>query len=165
MRLLVRRAYWEEVNVDICADSYCHIEMIEPRRAGFDVLATVTANRDLDPPIHGPYVLLVGENGIERELYLNPLAEALDVTFTLLAVSPSDEIYILGSATGRGADAYVVRLNQDAVPDGYGRASDGQGGIEIEGMIADATGVWLFGHAYASERIVERIWTQRIAFP
>jgi hypothetical protein len=141
------------------------IEMIKPMHSGYAVLASVTADRDLDPPIHGPYLLVVGETGIDHQIYLNPLAEAIDVEFTLLAVSPRDEIYVLGSAAGGGDSAYVVRLNKNAEPDAYGRAFDERGSIEIQGMLADASGVWLFGHADASDGVVERIWTERIDFP
>jgi hypothetical protein len=58
-----------------------------------------------------------------------------------------------------------VRLNKDGEPDAYGRASDERGSIKIQGMLADASGVWLFGHADASDGVVERIWTERIDFP
>jgi hypothetical protein len=141
------------------------IEMIKPMRAGYAVLASVTADPGLDPPIHDPHLLLVGNTGIVHEINLNQLAEAMDIEFTLVAVSPRDEVYLLGSAAARGERAYVVRLNEDGEPDAYGRASDDRGRIRIDGMLTGVSGVWLFGHAEAGDKVVERIGTERIDFP
>ena len=57
--------------------------------------------------------MILNDQGIVRELCLNALAEALDAKFTVLAVSPQDQIYLLGSAAARGDDAYVIRLAAD----------------------------------------------------
>ncbi len=168
-QIQLMQAVADEYDVNRTVDSLDvglkRIEMIKPMRAGYAVLASVITDRGLDPPIHGQHLLLVGDTGIVRETHLNQLAEAMDIEFTLLAVSPRDEVYLLGSAAGRGERAYVVRLNEDGEPDAYGRASDDRGSIRIDGMLADASGVWLFGHADASDKVVERIWTERIDFP
>lgn len=140
------------------------VEMIKPTSDGYAVLATVRADRSADPPIHGPYLLHLDRAGSLREIYLNPLAEKLDTRFTLLAVSPQDDIYLLGMGAHRGESAHVLRLGKDGIVDAYARASDQQG-MKIEGLLADDSGVWLIGHGLMKERRGPRLWAERIEFP
>jgi hypothetical protein len=140
------------------------VEMIKPTSDSYAVLATVRADRRIDPPIHGPYLLHLDRSGGLREVYLNPLAEKLDTRFTLLAVSPRDEIYLLGMGAHRGESAHILRLGKDGNVDAYARASDQQG-IEIEGLLADESGIWVIGHGLMKEPRGPRLWAERIEFP
>jgi hypothetical protein len=140
------------------------VEMIEPTSDGYAVLATVHADRSIDPPIHGPYLLHLARAGGLREIYLNPLAEKLDTRFTLLTASPRDEIYLLGMSAHRGESAHILRLGKDGNVDAHARASDRQG-MKIEGLLADESGVWVIGHGLMKERRGPRLWAERIEFP
>jgi hypothetical protein len=138
-------------------------EMIRPSSNGYVALIKVTANRNLDPPAHGPYLLYMDKDEIGREVYLNPMAEALNVDLKILAVSPKDEIYVFGTTLGRGVDAYVVRVSEDGTADAYARASM-TGTNHFETMIADDTGVWLFGQGSMEGRVAPRLFVERIEF-
>jgi hypothetical protein len=138
------------------------VEMIKPVVDGYGVLSTVVANRNLQPPIHGPYFIELDDNSIRKTTYLNTIAEALEVKFTTFAVSPGNDLFLYGTPTGRGSNAYVVMLNANREPVAYGRAAPHWG--VIRGMLADDAGVWLFGHGGKSGDIV-RLWVERIDFP
>ena len=138
--------------------------MIKPTSDGYAVFATVRADRSVDPPIHGPYLLHLDRAGGLREVYLNPLAEKLDARFTLLAISPRDEIYLLGMGAHRGESAQILRLGRDGNVDAYARASD-QRGMKVEGLLADESGVWVIGHGMMKERRGPRLWVERIELP
>ena len=140
------------------------VETIKPTSDSYAVLATVRADRGVDPPVHGPYLLHLDRAGGLREVYLNPLAEKLDTRFTLLAASPRDEIYLLGMSAYRGESAHILRLGKDGNVDAYARASDQQG-MKIEGLLADDSGVWVIGHGLMTERRGPRLWAERIEFP
>jgi hypothetical protein len=140
------------------------VELIKPTSDSYAVLATLRADRSVDPPIYGPYLLHLDRAGGVREVYLNPLAEKLDTRFTLLTVSPRDEIYLLGIGAHRGESAHILRLGKDGNVHADARASDQQG-VKIEGLLADASGVWVIGHGLMKERGEPRLWAERIEFP
>lgn len=140
------------------------VEIIKPTSDTYAVLATVHADRSVDPPKHGPYLLHLDRSGGLREVYLNPLGEKLDTRFTLLAVSPQDDIYLLGMGAHRGESAHILRLGKDGNVDAYARASDQQG-MKIEGLLADESGVWVIGHGLMKDRRGPRLWAERIEFP
>jgi hypothetical protein len=124
-----------------------NVDVIKPTEAGYGALVTVTANRRLKPPVHGPYFVEVDEQGQKRETYLNPLAEDLDVKFLDFAAANSGGIYLLGEAENWTEDvgATVVELNRDgtkrravpiAVPDR----------VELDGIVGGTSGAWVVGH-------------------
>jgi len=149
----------ESLNVGLKRD-----EMIRPMSDGYVALTIVTADRKLEPPVHGPYLMFFDENEISREVYLNPMAEELDVDLKILAVSPSDDIYVFGTTLGRGIDAFVIKVGKDGGAEAYAAATK-NGHNHFEAMIADDTGVWLFGQGTMEGRVAPRIFVERIEFP
>jgi hypothetical protein len=141
------------------------IEILKPTDRGFAVLTTVTANRNLKPPIHGPYLLELDEAGEQNEIYLDHLAEQMEIKLTTFATAPNGDFYLHGTNQASG-DSHVILIDRQANPKARGRTSYEayDGGTRIEGMIADESGVWLFGHAYRN-RERARLWVERLAFP
>ena len=143
---------------------YKRINMIKPISGGYVALVKTTASRKLDPPVHGPYLLYMDKDEISREAYLNPMAEALDVDLKIMTVSPHDDVYVFGTTMGRGVDAYVIRVGQDGNADAYAKVTK-TGNNHVESMIADDTGVWLFGQGTMEGRVAPRLFVERIEFP
>jgi len=139
-------------------------EMIMPSSNGYVALVKTTANRDLDPPVHGPYLLYVDKDEIGREVYLNPMAEAFDVDLKIMTVAPNDDVYVYGTTLGHGVDAYVIRVGQDGNADAYAKVTK-TGNNHVEIMIADDTGVWLFGQGTMEGRVAPQIFVERIELP
>jgi len=137
------------------------VSMISATDDGFGILATVTADRGLVPPVHGPYLLRMDERGLRDETRLTPLAEQLGLKFTILAAGEDGEFYLFGKNLDDGSD-YVLLLDAQDQPIAYGKASH-TGTTNIDGMLSDAGGVWLFGHAYPDKRGA-RLWIERIDF-
>lgn len=140
------------------------INMIKPVSDGFISLREVTASRNIDPPAHGPYLTYIGKEEIGREVYLGPMAEALDVDLQIMTVAPNENVYVYGTTLGRGVDAYVIRVGQDGSADAYATVSKA-GNNHVENMIADDTGVWLFGQGTMEGRVAPRVFVERIEFP
>jgi len=143
---------------------YKRINMVKPIGDGYVALAKTTANRNLDPPVHGPYLLYMDTDEISREVYLNPLAEALNVDLKIMTVSPDDDVYVFGTTMGRGVDAYVIRVGKDGNADAYAKVTK-TGNNHVESMIADNAGVWLFGQGTMEGRVAPRLFVERIEFP
>ncbi len=140
------------------------INMVRPTNNGYVALVKTTANRNLDPPVHGPYLLYMDKDEISREVYLNPMAEALDVDLKILTVAPNDDVYVYGTTLGRGVDAYVIRIGKDGSADAYAKVTK-TGNNHVETMIADDSGVWLFGQGTMEGRVAPRLFVERIQFP
>jgi hypothetical protein len=140
------------------------VPMIVPMRRGYGALATVSADRTLRPPVHGPYFLRIENGSVGEAAYLEPVAEALDVNFEILAVSPDDDAYVYGKPAGRNDGGYVVKLDAGGGVQGYGRtAPHDEKAVTIEGMTADTSGVWLFG-TQTLAGTHQRFWFERLAF-
>jgi hypothetical protein len=139
------------------------INMVRPTSNGYVALVNTTANRNLDPPVHGPYLLYLGKDEISREVYLKPMAEALNVDLKIMTVAPNDDVYMYGTTLGRGVDAYVVRVGKDGSADAYAGVTK-IGNNHVETMIADDTGVWLFGQGTMEGRVAPRLFVERIEF-
>jgi hypothetical protein len=138
------------------------VEMIKPIADGVGILSTVSANRKLRPQIHGPYFLELDDSRVRKATYLDSLAEKLEVKFTTFAVSQRNDLFLYGAPAGRESNAYVVVLDANRKPKAYGRAAPHWD--VVRGMIADDSGVWLFGHGDPDGKLV-RLWVERIAFP
>ncbi|MGA8206277.1 MAG: hypothetical protein WB812_17310, partial [Woeseiaceae bacterium] len=141
------------------------VPMIAPLAPGYDALATVHADRSLQPPIHGRYLLRLGADGTDEEAaYLEPIAEALDVDFEILATSPHGDIYVYGKPAGNEDRSYVVKLDANGKVLAYGRAAPHYDKVvTIQTMIADDAGVWLCGKQERSD-VHESFWFERIRF-
>ena len=138
--------------------------MVKPMRNGYGVLANVTANRRLVPPIHGQYVLTANNKGVQKWAHLNGYAEQLDVKFTMLGISGNDDVYLFGLSQGRVDTSSIVRLDSNGKPAAFARIPDGQK-IRMEGLVADSKGVWVIGHAYRDEVSKNNVWIGRVEFP
>ena len=139
------------------------INMVRPTSNGYVALANTTANRNLDPPVHGPYLLYLDKDEISREVYLNPMAEVLNIDLKIMTVAPNNDVYVYGTTLGRGVDAYVVRVGKDGSADAYAGVTK-TGNNHVESMIADDTGVWLFGQGSMEGRVAPRLFVERIEF-
>jgi hypothetical protein len=135
--------------------------MIGPTADGYAVLSNLVANTNLQPPVHGPYLLELDASGMGAKTYLNPIAEQLDIRIKMFDVSENNEVYLLGTDNdGRGI---VVLLDGDGEPKAYGRATlPDNTNIQYEGMLSDASGVWLYGDG-STDKV--RLWVERIEFP
>jgi hypothetical protein len=140
------------------------INMIKPNSDGFVALREVTASRNIDPPVHGPYLTYFGKEEISREVYLGPIAEALNADLKIMTVAPNDDVYVYGTTLGRGVDAYVIRVGPDGSAAAYAAVTK-TGNNHVETMIADDTGVWLFGQGTMEGRVAPRVFVERIEFP
>jgi hypothetical protein len=140
------------------------LAMVKPMSDGYGLLVNANANRRLVPPIHGQYVLTVNEKGIRKQAHLLAYAEQLDVKFTMLGISEQDEVYVFGLSQGRMDNTSVVRLESDGKPKAWGRIPDGQT-IRMEGLVPDAKGVWVIGHAFRDDSSKYKVWIGRVEFP
>jgi hypothetical protein len=137
------------------------VEMVREIPGGIAVLTRVIADNDLDPPIHGRYLVEFDKSGGEtRRIYLNPLEEDLDVEFRAFAPAPGGSYYLYAS-DHESSDTHVVLIDSDGKP--VARSQLSTKGVVIEGIEADGGGVWLYGHAYIDKE-PSRLYLERVAF-
>jgi hypothetical protein len=139
------------------------LAMIKPMKDGYGLLADVTANRSLTPPIHGPYFLSVDNAGVHKRAYLEPYAEQLDVKFTMLGISTNDDVYLYGFPEGSVDDSTVMLLDTTGKPKAYGRIPKGRK-ITMDGLFGDSKGAWVIGRAYRDGEPA-KVWIGRVEFP
>ena len=140
------------------------IPMIQPVGEGYVVLARFTGNRSRKIEIHGHWLIWVGSDKIEREVYLNPLSEDLNVNFVTFTVTEADEVILYGNSKDHRGTDYVVLLDKQGKPKATAAAKQPKNG-KIEGMLADGKGVWLYGHGYPTDKFSRfRFWSERIDF-
>lgn len=140
------------------------IPMIQPVGDGYVVLTKFTGNRSRKDEIHGHWLIWAGRDKIEREVYLNPLAEDLDVNFVTFTVTEADEIILYGNSNEHTGTDYVVLLDKQGKPKATAAVKQPKNG-KIEGMLADGKGVWLYGHGYPTDEFSRfRFWSERIDF-
>lgn len=129
---------------------------------GYAVLATVTAPRDRDPPAAGPYLLEVGSDGaLRRELYLGPVAEAIDADFTDFLPTENDAVLLAGT---RRVDSRVVgQVTQvDARGQGEWTAELDAPAGPFDGIARNPSGAWVFSHGLHRERSKVLLWVERV---
>ena len=129
---------------------------------GYAMLATVTADRDRDPPAAGPYLLEVGTDGaLRRELYLGPVAEAIDADFTDFLPVEDDAVLLAGTRRlGHRVVGQVTRV------DAHGRGEwtaelDAPAG-PLGGIARNRSGIWVFSHGRNLERDKVLFWVERV---
>jgi hypothetical protein len=136
--------------------------LVKRTATGYAALATVVADRDRDPPAAGPYLLEVGDDGkLRRELYLGPLAEALDAKFTDFAPADDDRVVLAGT---REVDRRVV-----AQVTGVDERGEGEWTADLEAPAGPVDGiagldssVWVFSHGLDRERRKTLLWVERV---
>ena len=140
------------------------ITMIQPVDDGYVVLSKFTGNRKRSVPVHGHWLIWVSRDEIEREVYIDPLAEDLNVNFVTFTVAEDDEIILYGNSKDHKGTDYVVLMDSQGKPKATAAVKQPKNG-KIEGMIAGADGVWLFGHGYPTDKYSRfRFWSERIEF-
>jgi hypothetical protein len=133
-------------------------------RDGFIVLTKVVADRSLPVSEHGHWLVWVSGDRIEREAYLNPLAEDLNINIKMFDVANNGDIVLYGDSKEHKGTDYVVLLDNQGRPKATAAAKQPKNG-KIEGMLADDNGVWLFGHGYPTDEFSRfRFWSERIEF-
>ena len=139
------------------------VEMVEQLDGDrFLAMVRVTADRRLQPPVHGQYLLSMDRNAVREFVYLQPLADALNVKFTVLEVSPRGAIYLLAIHRDLGTGS-VIRLNADGSVAGY-VPSAAPRSVVLQSLIADHAGVWLFGHDATEGDPRIKLWSERLPF-
>jgi len=140
------------------------VPMIQPFGDGYVMLTKVTADRSRAEPVHGHWLIWVGIEEIEREVYINPLAEDLNVNFVTFTTTDDGEIVLYGNSNKHAGTDYVVLLDKEGAPKAAAVAKQPKNG-KIEGMLAHDSGVWLFGHGYPTDEFSRfRFWSERIEF-
>ena len=137
------------------------VEMVKETSRGYAYLTEVTANQNLNPPIHGPYIFEFDKQGEQNRIYLEPLALHLGIKLTMFAPSPNGGFYLHGTDQST-ADSHVVLIDREGNPVARGHTTNAPN-VRIEGIMADDSGVWLFGHAYQGKKRA-RLWIERIEF-
>jgi hypothetical protein len=128
------------------------------------VLTKVIADRGLQIPVHGHWLVWARGDHIAREVYLNPMAEELGIDFKFFDVAPNGDIVLYGSSKAyRGTD-YIVVLAPDGKPKSTANVRRPKNG-SIKALIADDEGAWLFGHGYPTDEFSRfRFWSEQIEF-
>ena len=134
--------------------------MVRETPTGFAALTRVIAEQSREPPIHGIYIVEFDRSTETRRLRLQPLEEDLAVDFRAFAPAPGGGFYLFGF-DHESPDSHVVRI--DATGNPVARSQLPTEGINIEGIEADANGVWLYGHAYVGKD-PSRLYLERIDF-
>jgi len=136
------------------------VEMVRKTPTGFAALVKVVTDRDRVPPVHGFYIVEFEGSSESGRLYLEPLAEDLDVDLRAFVPAPGGGYYLY-AFDHESPNTHVVRIDADGNP--IARSQLPTQGINIEGMEADAGGVWLYGHAYVGKEPA-RLYLERIDF-
>jgi hypothetical protein len=137
------------------------VEMVKQTASGYAFLTRVTANQSTKPPIHGPYLVDFGQGGEGNKIYLATIVEALDLKITTFAPAPDGRFYLHGT-NQRNGDSHIILIDRDGKVSARGQTSNDDS-VVIEGILADDSGVWLFGHAYQG-KVRARLWVERIEF-
>ncbi len=153
---------WESVAIERLLDFENNRStlMIKPTANGYAVLSNMVANTNLQPPVHGPYLLELDASGMREKIYLNPIAVQLNMKITIFDVNEND-IYLFGTDNnGRGV---VILLDRKGEPQSFGRATTAvDANIKYQGVLSDSSGVWLYGTGRTDK---SRLWVERIEFP
>ena len=139
--------------------------MIKPMGDGYAALITHVANNDLEPSIHGQYLVMFDDEGIRNEHYLNPIAEQIGGDFTVFEPGTEPgEFYLL--ANPKAERGYVIQLDADGKPTAYAHTG-GRVNFTFERttLVSDDEGVWLFGGYWPDGTDRPMVWVERIVFP
>ena len=137
------------------------VEMIREAPSGYAALSRVIAERGPESPIHGSYLVEFDHSGETKRIYLEPLAEDLEVDIRAFAPAPGGGDYYLYAFDHGSPDTHVVLVDGDGKP--LQRSQLPTEGITIDGIEADAKGVWIYGHAYIGKE-PSRLYLERVDF-
>lgn len=105
--------------------------------------------------VNGSWFYEYAANGDLRETNLDPTGEFLGIRFDMFAAPNEDSVTLYG-------EPYVILLDQNREVTGYGKTSSGDK-MYPGGMIAEESGVWIFGQSRRNESI-QRLLVERIEF-
>jgi hypothetical protein len=148
---------------EIAAGGRRHAEVVRPTANGYGALVRVVANRKLEPPVHGRYFVELSPDAVEREVYLEPIADKTDVKFVDFAGGGNGDVYLLAEGDRREAamNAHILRLagNPEARAIADFHLPDA---VQLDGMLAADGDAWLAGHGFNDELGKVSLWIQRI---
>ena len=114
---------------------------------GYGVLARVINGVYRDSGVYGPSFLEVGEDGnIRREVYLQPVAEALEGRFTDFLATGDGGLLLLGSG-GPSAGMFVTRVAADGKFQWVQELGDAVDPGQPLGLIGTENNAWVFGRS------------------
>lgn len=135
---------------------------IKPVPGGYGMLATTVANRRLEPPVHGPSYLEIGEDGsLQREIYLGDVAEGLDAEFHDF-LADADGLLLAGRQRQRGVQTHVTRVSEEGTLQ-WTLALDAP--ADIDGIAGAGGNVWVFGHSAQGPSSKTLLWLERVRNP
>jgi hypothetical protein len=137
------------------------VESISEAGNGYAYLTRVTANRNTKPPIYGPYLIEFDKLGERSKIHLLSLEEQLDIQLAMFAPAPNNGFYLFGTNQNTG-DNHLVFIDRNGQPLARGSTTN-DGGAIVEGIMADDSGAWLYGHEYRNKDR-SRVWIQRLDF-
>ncbi len=158
------KRYRAERSIDSLNIGYRIVPMIAPLGDGYVAMVTQTADRSLQPPIHGQYLVRVGYQGIQQEIYLNPFAQQLDAKFTVFEPEQAGGGFYLLANPDRG-NGRVIRFDHSGKPVAWAEtAGPGRFGFDRSTLVSDAGGVWLFGDFWPDGAAKPVVWIERFRF-
>lgn len=147
-------------NLDIAPRS---LPAMQSLNGGYLILTKFVGDRRRPEPVHGHWLVWVGKERIEREVYLNPLAEALNITIKMFDTAPNGDIILYGDSKQHTGTDYIVVLDSAGTPKSKVPAKQPNNG-SIKALIAEDNGVWLIGNGYPTDEFSRyRLWFERIA--
>lgn len=162
--IVAQRNYGSGRNINSLNIDPRKFEMVRPLAKGYAALVSHTANRDLQPPIHGQYLVKLGSSGVTEEHYLNPLALQMEAKFTGFEPAlNSDEYYLLASKSG--SRAFALHMSARGEPIAYAETSPTRNfDLQRAILVSDESGVWLLGDGYQESARKSLLWIERFPF-
>lgn len=137
------------------------IEIVRETGSGYAYLTKVNADRNANPPIDGRYIVEFDKRGEQSRIHLLSLEEQMGIKITLFAPASNGGFYLLGTDQN-GGNNHIILIDPKGNPLAHGVISK-DGGAIVEGIMADVSGVWLYGHQYRNKDR-SRVWIDRADF-
>jgi len=128
---------------------------------GYGMLTQVTADRNLEPPLHGTWYVEIGDDGaLRRELRIEPVADQLKGQIQRFTPTEDGGLLVAGSRYQGEATLHVTALDES----GQGRwtTSAGRRGTQMEGLTGTAEVPWVFGQGWNDSHGKSLLWVERI---
>lgn len=133
---------------------------IKPAPGGWGMLVKQTANRDLQPPLHGLWYFLLGRDGtIQRRTRLEGQTERLNARFERFLPSPDGGLVVAGRSE-RGKKFHVTALNE------AGEASWSMSfenpRAQFDDIVGEVSAPWLVGHGWSDASAGTVLWVRQV---
>lgn len=137
------------------------LDDIQSTPSGFGMLTQVTADRRLEPPLHGLWYIEVGhDGGILRELRIEPAAERLEAKFETFMPQDNGGLLVAGVRRARDPGLHVTALDRDGGVEWTARLDMKAG--QIEGLAGSASAPWVFGQSFSEAGNKNLLWAERV---